>query len=99
MLKKYSKYVELNEDYITSEPTEVYIFYTLMPTSYQVKVTNEDYNNDNNHNKEVILIIFFSTLSSLLILIILYYNFTYRTKNKTPTQDEEFGTQFTLDDI
>ena len=99
MLNKYNKYVELNEDYITNEPTEIRVFYTLMPSNYPVKTTNKVYNNDNNSNNEVILIIFFSTLSSFLILFILYYNFTYRKKNKTPIQEQDFGTQFTLDDI
>jgi cbb3-type cytochrome oxidase subunit 3 len=99
MLNKYSKYVELNEDYITNEPTESYTSYTLTPTNYPVKITNKDSNNDNNTNNEVILIIFFSTLSLFLIVYILYYNLIYRKKNKKPSQEQDFGTEFTLDDI
>jgi hypothetical protein len=100
MLNKYSKYVELNEDYITYEPSEMY---TLIPTMNPSKKTNVNYDNNynyNNNNNETILIITFTTLSTVVMLFILFYKFIYRKKSKKKSIiDEEFGTEFTLDNV
>jgi len=96
----YKKYVEINTFYVTSEPSESNTVYTYIPSSYSST------HNIHDTNDELIIIVVCSTLSALFIIIfIFWYKKTYpKYKNNKNFKikyitDEEFGTQFILDDV
>ena len=101
----YKNYVELNVDYTTEEPTEktTYLqtsFPTLYPVLYPIR------NNSDQNDKELILIAVFSTMSALFLFTLIFWyrnKFTKKLRTlyiKTNSYvDEEFGTQYILDDV
>ena len=99
----YKKYVEINTFYVTTEPSESNTVYTYIPSSYS---SNHNIHDIHDTNDELIIIVVCSTLSALFIIIfIFWYKKTYpiyknnkKIKIKHIT-DEEFGTQFILDDV
>ena len=104
--KKYAeKYIVFDKDYYTFEPTESNITYTFAPT-FKPTSKNEEQNQSQNINinkNEFILIVFFSTISGMVFIIfILYYKKYQKRKRNTFIQkiiDEDFGTNFIMDDV
>lgn len=108
--KKYVEIIDLND--ITGEPTERSTFFlTLSPTDLPTLLPINQQNNNSN-NTDFILIGVFSSISGLaFVLLILWCKYKHLKKNDNydyfstrrisigQLQDEEFGTQYILDDV
>jgi len=89
---RYKKYAEeINLYDITSEPTE-YTYFSFSPTIHPIEQNNTNY----------ILIIFFSCFSGMLLFVCLIKVYQLKYKRKVlikPNYDDNFGTDYTLDDV